>query len=398
MRTVLEPIVRTSTFVGKELVEILRRPGAFIGLAIGPFLIMAVFGMGYSGVRRPMETVLVIPEDARLTRDAAYYQDLLGPAFHVREVTAEDGPAEESLRRQQLDLVIVAPANAATEFRSGRQAEILVEYNQVDPILDNYLQFLSYRLSQEVNREVITQAVEEGEDYAVGRGAVEAGRIPPEVIAEPTRATARNFAQSTPNVVSFYGPAVFALIIQHLAVTLTALSLVRERRSGAMELFRVAPVGALEIVIGKYVAFAIVSAAIAAVVAGPMVGLLGVPFLGDLGLFVLVVALLALASIGLGLLISAVSDSERQAVQLSLLVLLASVFFSGFVLPIAEFIEPVRIAAHALPVTHGIRLLQDVMLRGVTYVPWMIGVLALLAVGLFVLTTALVRRLMARGG
>ena len=80
----------------------------------------------------------------------------------------------------------------------------------------------------------------------------------------------------------------------------------------------------------------------------------------------LAIGLLLLASLGLGLLVAVVSDSERQAVQLSLLVLLASVFFSGFVLAIDEFTPPVRALAYLLPVTHGIRLLQDLMLRGST--------------------------------
>ena len=79
-----------------------------------------------------------------------------------------------------------------------------------------------------------------------------------------------------------------------------------------------------------------------------------------------VVVLLSFASLGLGLLISTIVDSERQAVQLSMLVLLASVFFSGFVLPLDQFITPLRIAAYSLPVTHGIQLLQDYMLRGGT--------------------------------
>ncbi len=77
-----------------------------------------------------------------------------------------------------------------------------------------------------------------------------------------------------------------------------------------------------------------------------------------------------LASLGIGLLIAVISDSERQAVQLSLLLLLASVFFSGFVLAISEFTEPVRVLAYMLPVTHGIRLMQDIMLRGGTTQTW----------------------------
>ena len=54
-------IRRSSRFVGKELIEVIRRPGALLSLVLGPFLIMAVFGLGYNGERRPLETVVVIP-------------------------------------------------------------------------------------------------------------------------------------------------------------------------------------------------------------------------------------------------------------------------------------------------------------------------------------------------
>ena len=106
----------------------------------------------------------------------------------------------------------------------------------------------------------------------------------------------------------------------------------------------------------------------------------------------MVVALLSFASLGLGLLISTIVDSERQAVQLSMLVLLASVFFSGFVLPLDQFITPLRIAAYSLPVTHGIQLLQDFMLRGGTNQSWELLVLGGIGVVLFLLTSITVRR------
>ena len=106
----------------------------------------------------------------------------------------------------------------------------------------------------------------------------------------------------------------------------------------------------------------------------------------------LVVALLSFASLGLGLLISTIVDSERQAVQLSMLVLLASVFFSGFVLPLDQFVAPLRIAAYSLPVTHGIQLLQDFMLRGRTNQAWELLALAGIGVALFLLTSFTVRR------
>jgi len=108
------------------------------------------------------------------------------------------------------------------------------------------------------------------------------------------------------------------------------------------------------------------------------------------------VALLVLASLGLGMLIALVSDSERQTVQLSLLVLLASIFFSGFVLPLTEFSPPVQALARAIPVTNAIELLQDVMFRGVVREPWQAWVLAAIAGVLLVGCWLLLRRGMSR--
>jgi ABC-2 type transport system permease protein len=121
-----------------------------------------------------------------------------------------------------------------------------------------------------------------------------------------------------------------------------------------------------------------------------------VPLLGSPALLALIIALLTVASLALGLFIAVISDSERQTVQLSLLLLLASVFFSGFVLPIEEFTAPIRIASYVLPVTHGIRLIQDVMLRGWTNQAWEMVALAIIAGVLLVATWALLRRSMTR--
>ena len=66
--------VRLLAFVGKELVETIRRPGALLSLILGPFLILAVFGVGYSGMRRPLETVVVAPRIGQLPSDVGTYQ------------------------------------------------------------------------------------------------------------------------------------------------------------------------------------------------------------------------------------------------------------------------------------------------------------------------------------
>jgi ABC-2 type transport system permease protein len=388
----LKSWTRTTSFIGKEVIEVVRRPGALFSLILGPFLIMGLFGIGYSGQSRPLETVVVVPADSGLPRDASFYQQYTGDSVHIAPITDNADDARARLQRQEIDLVVVAPPQVEQQFRNGQQSVIGIEYNELDPVRDNYARFVADRQVQELNRAIIEQAVSQGEQYVLQTtGQQPPIAFSPQVIAAPTRAEPRNIAPITPAVVAFFAPAVLALVLQHMGVTLTALSMVRERLSGAIDIFRVAPVRALEILIGKYLAYAFFNLSVAAAVVFLLVGVLHVPMLSPPGEIALVVALLSFASLGLGLLISTIVDSERQAVQLSMLVLLASVFFSGFVLPLDQFIPPLRIAAYSLPVTHGIQLLQDLMLRGGTNHDWELTALAGIGVVLFLLTSLTVR-------
>jgi ABC-2 type transport system permease protein len=396
MRSVVESLIRVGSFTGKELREVLRRPGVLLSLIVGPFLIMFIFGLGYSGYREPFTTEIVIPEGGSLPRDPEYYADLAPGRLDVRDVGSDAAAAEDRLRNGEIDLLIVAPENASAELRSGRQTTIRVAWNQVDPVYDQLAGLATSILVSSLNAEIIEEAAAEGISFAEGELGPAVANVPPEVIARPTTAETENVAPTEPNVLSFFGPAVFALVLQHLAITLTALSMVRERLSGQMDRFRVAPVSSMELLVGKYVAYAVLSLAVAGIVGVLLVGVLGVPLLGGVLPFVGIVLLLTFASLGVGLLISLVADSERQAVQLSMLVLLASVFFSGFVLPVSDFADWTQYLAYSLPVTHGIGLLQDHMLRGQLSNTWMLGVLAGIGLILYVGSLLRLRRILRR--
>lgn len=395
MRNVIESVIRMSSFTGKELREVLRRPGVLASLVFGPFLIMFIFGLGYSGYRAPFATEIVVPENSDLPREPDYYCDLAPGRLDVRDVTSDADAAEQRLRDGAIDLLIVAPENASTELRSGHQTTIRVAWNQIDPVYDQLAGLATSILVSSLNAEIVETAAAEGIAFAEGELGP-AADVPPEVIARPTKAETENVAPTEPNVISFFGPAVFALVLQHLAITLTALSMVRERLSGQMDRFRVAPVTSMELLVGKYVAYAVLSLAVAAIVGVLLVGVLGVPLLGGWLPFVGIVLLLTFASLGVGLLISLVADSERQAVQLSMLVLLASVFFSGFVLPVSDFATWTQYLAYALPVTHGIGLLQEHMLRGEVRETWMLAALAGIGLVLYVGSLMRLRRVLRR--
>ncbi len=392
MHAPLAVLWRLLAFVGKELIETVRRPGALVSLVLGPFIIMAVFGVGFSGVRRPLDTLIVIPSSSQLPRDTEQYQDLAGPPLNIVEITDDRAAAEQRLRAGLVDLVVVAPEEPEATFRKGERTTIEVMVDETDPVDENYAGVLGNTLANAVNRRLIEQAVEEGKGYIVEAGEAQAAAIPADVVAAPTESRLVNVAPFAPTVTSYFGPAVLALILQHLAVTLVSMSLVRERSSGLMELFRISPVSSAEVLAGKVLAYAILGFVVAGLTVGLLVVGLGVPALAEPGYLALAIGLLLLASLGLGLLIAVISDSERQAVQLSLLVLLASVFFSGFVLAVDEFTPPVRALAYALPVTHGIQLLQDFMLRGSTTHTWQIGALGVIAAVTLVAAWIVLRR------
>lgn len=369
---IMKSLTRLAGLTVKELRDLIRRPGAILSLVFGPLAIMALFGVGFQGERRPFDTVIVLPQGSTLPHDVAFYREIPTSGINVVGVSEDEQDTRARLARREIRLFVVVPPDAEQQFRAGQHATLRVVWNEVDPIEDNIAKVSSEVLVRELNSRLIEEAAKEGMTLA---GVPKA--IPPDVIARPLDMKTENTAPIQPSMVFFFAPAVFALILQHLGITLTALSLVRERLSGAMDLFRVAPVRSWEILVGKYVAYGILSLVVAVAVAFLMVSVLHVPLLGTPDRLATAVFLVTFASLGVGLLISLLADSERQAVQLAMLVLLVSMFFSGFVLPINEFREPVRALSYVLPVTYGIQVFQDVMLRGgrgdTTYLVALVG-------------------------
>ncbi len=191
---------------------------------------------------------------------------------------------------------------------------------------------------------------------------------------------------------------VLALIVQHTAITVSALSMLHDRRRGMFDLFRLSPVASGDLLAGKYAAFTLLGTVVAIAVLALLVFGFGVPFLAGPGVVVGAVALLVLASIGIGIVVALISDSDRQAVQVALLVLLASVFFSGLALDLDQFSAPVRAISSLLPVTQAGSLLQDLMLRGSTNDAWRAVVLSAMAILLFLGGWLVLRRQLHRPG
>jgi len=217
--------------------------------------------------------------------------------------------------------------------------------------------------------------------------------IDPDIIVSPFRSQTKSVANVQPTISDFFAPAVLALLLQHLAVTFAALSIVRERNVGTMELFRVSPLSAAEALFGKYISYMLFGGVIAVILSALLVFALHMPMLGNWLYFALVVAAVLFTSLGIGFAISIISQTDSQAVQYSMIILLASVFFSGFIMSLNLLLPSVRVISWLLPTTYGTFLLRDIALRGADPNWMLLGGLITIGLVLMLISWQLMRRL-----
>lgn len=274
-------------------------------------------------------------------------------------------------------------AQAAEELRGVQQVESRLDAVSTD--LDRADSDLTTNPAQ-ASADLARAAADLG-GYSAIAAQVEA--IPPGVAAAPFVTQVRNLAPIQPGFVQFFSPGVIALLLQHLAITIAALSIVRERLLGTIELYEVSPMSTAGLLIGKYVSYMVQSMIVGVALTVLVVETLQVPLRGDPFVFLEVLGLLVFASVGIGLTLSLLSTSQENAVQYAMLVLLASVFFSGFFLPLNTLQAPATYIANALPVTYGILSLQDIMLLGIVQHPEYLASLAIIGGIFFVISAVL---------
>lgn len=435
MRRLFKFLIRISSFISKELTEILRQPRLVLTLVFGPFLIMFLFGLGYPEQNRTLRTTFVAEDSNALQANMELFTGSAGPAIEDQDVENDRELALAKLALNQTDLVIVIPANPLETVESNQQAIFEIYHNEVDPFQIAYIHSVARIYVDDVNRRLLQTVTEQGQadagtlqvnlESAIAKTQALKQVIPPEdtstaaqvtdlenelVTANEQLTTFRSLgasvlvnpfnADTTPlsdiifTPTEFFAPAVIVLLLQHLSITFASLSIVREQRSGIIELFRVAPISAFETLIGKFLSYLLFEILLAGVITFLAVWLLRVPMFGQWTSFALAVVVLLFTSLGMGFLISLISQTDTQAVQYSMLLLLASIFFSGFFLDLRLMWEPMKVLAWSLPATYGIRMLQDIMLRGASAPAMVLQGLALIGIVLFFVNWLILRQRM----
>ncbi|MCA9872943.1 MAG: ABC transporter permease [Ardenticatenaceae bacterium] len=499
IRSVLEiwwrAIIRIFAFIGKETQIILHQPRLVFSLILGPFLILLLFGLGYQNEPRTLNTLFVVPEGSTIGSYVEQYANSIGNRIEFAGITHDPAAADQQLRQQKVDLVVVTPRNPLADWENDEQSTFSLFHNEIDPLEVTYVQVIGQQYAERLNQELLLKAVSQSQQetsslhddiaqakanaaavrtalasgntaaaqnsvedlqrdldfmtLALGSGmalmsgveqaggqdavpnellsvletlqnqtdemaaatqdntAVDQGQTAatemetsldkldnmlqvfqetdPAVLVTPFQSKTLSITQATIEPLHFYVPAVIALLLQHLAITLAGLSIINEKLSGAMEMFRAGPVSAFEMLFGKYTSYMLLIGVLAAVLTGLIVWGLRVPQLGLWANYVLVLLALLLASLGIGFNISLSARSRSQAIQYGMLTLLAAIFFSGFFLPLYRLAMYVRIVSWLLPATYGTVMLKNVMLRGQAPGVLLLVVLSGMALVLFLL-------------
>ena len=136
-------LMRLSSFFIKEIVDVLQQPRLVVTLILGPFLILLLFGLGFTGAQRPIEAIVVLPPDAQLPGDLLNQADRFRLFLPIREVMDSKEDAVEILQAGQIDLVAVLPTETYDTLLAGRQIIIELLINEVDPLRVGYVTYVS---------------------------------------------------------------------------------------------------------------------------------------------------------------------------------------------------------------------------------------------------------------
>lgn len=189
-------------------------------------------------------------------------------------------------------------------------------------------------------------------------------------------------------------PGLAGLILVFIGTLITSLGVVRERQSGTLEQLAVMPLRAWDVIAGKIAPYLILAAVDLVVIVGIGMGVFHVPFVGNVAVFTLGAALFLLVTLGMGVLVSTISQNQGQAIQLAFMLVLPQVLLSGLIFPVSAMAAGVRWISYLLPLTYFIQVSRGVMLKatpiGALWQP--IALLAVLAVAVLGLAVIRFRR------
>jgi len=344
-------IARVWSIVAKEFIQIRRDPRTLAIVLVMPLMQLVLFGYAINTAVDHIATIVF--DQAQDAQSRGFLNSFFNTGYF--DPTGQAGSLEQV--RQAIDagrarVGIVVPPEFSHDLVAGRPPKAQVLVDGSDPNTAQTALLVAGTLAQRGGQSI---------------------DVRPVVLYNPSMQS-----------INFMIPGLLGLILQFQTLLLTAFAVVRERERGTLEQLVVTPIKSWELMLGKILPFVVV--AFGNVLLASAIGRFwfGVEFAGNYLLLLALAGLFVLSSLGLGLLISTVSQTQAQAMQMALFVMLPSIILSGFVFPREGMPHPIRELGLLIPLTYFLQILRGIILKGVGVEVLWPEVLALAAFGVIV--------------
>src|SRR6266481_139787 len=360
---------RSVAMLVKEFIQLRRDRVSFAMIVMIPVMQLLLFGYAINTTPRNLPTAVLLQEDSDLAR--SILKALENTAyFRFTQEVHDVAEFDNLLLSGKVLFGVEIPRGFERAVRRGDHPALLVAADATDPVAaGSALGALGV---------VVQTALEH--DLFTGD--------PPSLPFEIRGHARYNPAGSSRlNIV----PGLVGTILTMTMLIFTALSVTREIERGTMESLLSMPITPVEVMLGKIVPYVLVGFIQATLIIGIGVLLFGVPVNGSLPLLALLSTLFITTNLSIGYTFSTIAQNQLQAMQMSLMFFLPSILLSGFMFPFAGMPVWAQYIGEGLPLTHYLRIVRAVMLKGATIQNLQYDSLALLGLMLLAMTIAVTR-------
>jgi ABC-2 type transport system permease protein len=350
---------RTWAMVVKEFVQMRRDRMTFATMIFIPILQLVLFGYAINTDPKHLPTAVLTRDDGPLTRavlTAMKNSDYFEFVAQVRD------PAEidRMLASGEVQFAVEVPASFERDIRRGDRPSLLVIADATDPVATGTaISAVQGLVDTALKREL------RGPDDSID------ARAPPFKLTLQRRYNPEGLTQY--NIV----PGLLGVVLTMTMMMFTALAVTREIERGTMESLLAMPIKPVEIMIGKIAPFVLVGFVQMAIIISAAHFMFGVPILGSVPLLIALTTLFAAANLAVGYTFSTIAENQLQAVQLTFFFFLPNILLSGFMFPFRGMPHWAQWIGEVLPLTHFMRIVRGIMLKGNGFAEMRIDVLAL---------------------
>ena len=341
---------RIKQMLRKEFLQIFRDPKMKGVIFLMPIVQLMVFGYAVTTDVKDVATAVYDLDNSVASRELIA-RFVHSGYFQIVEHVGDDHRAQELVDRGEVRAVIRINRGFHDDLRAGKTAQLQIIVDGTDSTTAGIVLDYSAKTAGRFSEKVLVTRFERL------RGAAER----PGQVKLQTRAWFNENLESR----NFYVPGVIAIIVMLITLMLTSMAVVREKEIGTMEQIMVTPITPTEFILGKTVPFALIGFADVILVTVVGVFWFDVPIRGNLLLLFLATALYLMTTLGVGLLISTVSQTQQQAMMSTFFFYFPAVLLSGFMFPIANMPEVIQWLTYLNPLRYFLVIVRGIFLKGV---------------------------------